>query len=130
MEDFKIRPTVSEGNVESMEKRKFTVEEIQQLLKTIDGKERTDLVITERAENIKGELIYMVFTSAEKEIKEGKECRTSYLLTLPGQRYKSDGTVGRMITRTSLERTFPDDEFWAEQAADYIDGKWTNLCKI
>ncbi len=46
-------------------------------------------------ENIKGELMAIVFIDNETETDEkGNESVVSYLLTLPGQRYKKDGDSG------------------------------------
>ena len=121
-------PVVGGGvNIESKEKHEFTLEEIRNLLKNIDGKEHVDLAIVERIENIKGELISITFSNGENETIEGAERKISYLLTLAGQRYKIDGSEGRFISKTSLSKDFDEGVFYSEDIAHYIDNKWTNF---
>ncbi len=118
-------PITEEGNLESNEKHEFTVEEIRGVLKDLlDGKDRLDLAITERIENIKGELTSLTFASGEKETIEGIEHEISYLLTIAGQRYTSDGSPGRVISKTFLTKDYDNGEFYSEEIADYIDGHW------
>lgn len=129
MENYKTTPPVGNENninIELKEKHNFTIKEISQLLKRIDGKERPDLAIEESIKNIKGDLMSIVFTNGEKETKEGSESIITYLLTLAGQRYKSDGTSGRMVSKTFLTKDY-DDGFYSEELADYVDGEWINL---
>ena len=120
------RSPVSEGgNIESKEAHEFTVEEIRQLLKSIDGKERPDLAVTERMENIKGELMSLILESQEKEIRKTREFRVSYSLVVAGQRYMPDGTPGRVVSQTFLTRDFDETNgYSSEEVADYIDGAW------
>ena len=115
--------------LETKETKEFTVGEISALLKVIDGKERLNLSIEERIENIKGELMAIVFTANEKETdEEGNEFVISYLLTLPGQRYESDGTPGRVVDYPFLAKDY-DGGVYSKELADYKDGKWTNVNK-
>lgn len=116
----------SDGNkIELKEKRVFTIDEIREILKTIDGKEHPNLSIEEEIKNIKDELMAIVFTDNEKETdREGKESAISYLLTLPGQRYKSDGTPGRIIDYPFLTKDY-DGGAYSEMLAVYKEGEWT-----
>jgi hypothetical protein len=125
--NFQRMPDATEGGMESKEKREFTVEEIGNLLKQIDGKERPDLLIVERKENIKGELMFICFTNNEKETIEGEEHDVTYLLTVAGQRYNNDGTPGRVISNTFLTKDYDNGMFSSELLADHINGEWTNL---
>lgn len=111
--------------IEQKEKREFTIEDIRQLLKTIDGKERHTLVIEEEIKNIKGELTSIIFT--DNEIEDGSE--VSYLLTLPGQRYKKDGTPGNLGEETLLTKDY-DGGIYSKKLAEYREGKWIDLTKI
>lgn len=111
-------------NLETKDKEEFTVEKISKLLNVIDGKERPNLFIEEEIKNIKGELMAIVFTDNEKETdKEGKESAISYLLTLPGQRYKSDGSPGRVVDYPFLTRDY-DGGAYSEMLAVYKEEKW------
>jgi hypothetical protein len=125
--NFNKKESGKEQNSESKENHEFTIEDIKNLLKRIDGKEHPDLVIKEKIENIKGETTSIVFTDNEKEMIENKEHEITYLLTLPGQRYKPNGTEGRLITETVLTKDYDDGMFFSEKIAYYSDGKWTNI---
>lgn len=123
MEDF--IPASGGNKTESKEKRVFAIEEIREILKTIDGKERPNLFIEETIKNIKGEEMAIVFTDNEKETdREGKESAISYLLTLPGQRYKSDGTLGRVVYDPFLTKDYNGGDY-SEMLAVYKEGGWT-----
>lgn len=112
------------------ERREFAVEEICQLLKTIDGKEHPDLVMGERVENIKGELMAVTFTTGEKETVEGIEHEITYLLTFAGQRYNADGSEGRLVSRTYLTKDLDDGRFWSDELADYVNNEWVYLVPV
>lgn len=110
-------------------KEKFTIEEIRQILKVIDNKEHPNLFVEEEIKNIKGDLMAIVFTDNEKDIdKEGNESAISYLLTLPGQRYRPDGTLGRVVDYPFLTKDY-DGGAYSKRLADYKDGEWVNLEK-
>ncbi len=127
IEDVKNELNDIYAGTESKESHEFTVEEIRGLLKKIDGKEHLHLDIKERVENIKGELMSMTFSTDEREKIEGVEYEISYQLTLAGQRYKKDGTPGRMVTQTFLTKDYDDGMEYSDQMADHVDGQWTNL---
>ena len=118
------------AGTESKETHEFSLEEIRGLLKQIDGKEHLDLTAGERIENIKGELMSLTFMSGEKETIEGEEHEISYLLTLAGQRYKSDGTPGRTVSKTFLTKDYDEGMYLSEEVADHIDGAWTNFTPV
>lgn len=127
MQEFMRREMspITEGQgIESQETHEFSVEEIQQVLKNMDGQEHPDLMIGEKIENIKGELTSMIFNSNEMKFIEGANRRISYSLNLAGQRYKTDGTPGRLVSRTFLTKDYDEAEFYVEDVAEYIDGTW------
>lgn len=123
-------PDPIEGGIEKKENHEFTVEEIRGLLKKIEGKEHVDLAVKEKIENIKGELMSVVFSSGEKETIDGMESEITYLLTLAGQRYNKDGTLGRMVSKTFLTKDYDDGMSGSEEFADYVNCEWTNLATV
>ena len=130
-----IKKVADAGNtqtdkMESKEQHEFTVEEIRNLLKMIDGNERPNLAVGETIKNIKGELMSVTFTSGEIENIEGEDHEITYLLTLAGQRYKADGTEGRFVSKTFLTKDYDEGMYMSEEVADHIDGAWTNFTPL
>ncbi len=111
-------------NIESKESHTFSVEEIRDLLKKIDGKERPNLAIKEKSENIQGELMCITFINKERDTVGGVECEVSYMVTVAGQRYLPDGSPGRMTSKTFLTKDYDEGKVHTDQLADYINGEW------
>lgn len=127
MPNIQRMPDSSEGGaLESKEKHEFSLEEIKKVLMQIDGKERPNLDIKERKENIKGELMFIEFSDGEKEIIGDEEHDVTYLLTVAGQRYKADGSEGALLTKTFLTKNYDDGMFDSKELGDYIDGAWSH----
>jgi hypothetical protein len=116
-------------NNESKERKEFSIEEIQNLLKQIDGKERPKLSILEKKEDRNGELIYMIFSGEEKETKDGQEYDITYNVEFAGQRYNTDGTLGRIKGKTEISKDY-DNGIFSIALGDYIEGEWKNLQKL
>ena len=119
-----IPPELSTGNgpdhpdTESEGEHIFTAEEIGELLRI------PNLTVRERLKDSEGKLAAIVFGSDEKETIDGVECEITYTLTLPGQRYKTDGSPGRMVSATFLSRDYGDGPLYSEELASFVDGEW------
>lgn len=91
---------------------------ISKLLNELDGADHSNLSIRENIRNIKGELISVVLSGDETEIVAGVKHKVTYTITLAGQRYKADGTPGRLVSTTFLTKDLDDGEFYSEVLVD------------
>lgn len=111
--------------LESKEDHEFSLEEVRNVLKEIEGKEHPNLSILEEKKTIKGNVMYICFTDGEKEMVGDEECEVSYLLTIAGPRYKKDGTEGVEVIRTSISKDYNEGMSGSEQLGDFKNGQWT-----
>jgi hypothetical protein len=125
--DLSMDPNTKEWAIDSLESEKFVIETIRTHLASIDGKERPDLTILEKKENIKGEPLFVVFTNGEKEVVDGIEHEVTYLLTLAGQRYKADGTAEALVAKTFLTKNYDDGMAGSDELGDYVNKEWVNV---
>ncbi len=117
---------LNENNLllESKEDHEFSLEEVRNVLKEIEGKEHPNLSILEEKKTIKGNVMYICFTDGEKEMVGDEECEISYLLTIAGPRYKSDGSEGVEVIRTSISKDYNEGMNGSEELADFKNGQW------